>query len=229
MRYQRQEGIVAHERLQNFPITLVGVGSVGSFTALALAKMGITQLRVFDYDRIEDHNLPNQFYKTANVGGYKVDSLYSIVREFTGIYIGVNREAYISQRLDRNVIVCPDTMESRRQTWEQWLAQGGEVFIDARMGGEMAHVFVVRRKTHPQDVTWYQSTLVSDNEVKELPCSERTIIYCVMMIASIICRSVKAIVNGEQEYPREIVYGMRSMISMTDTGTEAKKMEMARG
>ena len=60
-RYWRQTDIVDADRLAELPVTVIGAGATGSFITLALAKMGVRHITVYDDDTVEEHNLPNQF------------------------------------------------------------------------------------------------------------------------------------------------------------------------
>ena len=86
-------------KLSSTPITIIGAGATGSFTALTLAKMGFSELTVFDFDTVEEHNLPNQFYRTSDLGKPKVLALQEIIRDFEGIEIKARNEKYRGQRL----------------------------------------------------------------------------------------------------------------------------------
>ena len=77
-RHSRQAGLV-DMKIFECPITVVGAGGIGSFTTLALAKIGFTDIRVFDDDRIEIHNLGNQFYRRKDLNKPKVEALRDIV------------------------------------------------------------------------------------------------------------------------------------------------------
>src|SRR4030067_1181879 len=70
--YSRQADVVQVDLL-DFPVTIVGAGGIGSPTALAVAKMGVKDLMVIDFDRVEAHNVPNQvLYPPDGVGELKV-------------------------------------------------------------------------------------------------------------------------------------------------------------
>ena len=71
-RFQRQLDIVAPEQLA-FPIVVIGAGAVGSATVVTLAKMGCSDITVWDDDLLEEHNIPNQLCKPAMVGRPKVE------------------------------------------------------------------------------------------------------------------------------------------------------------
>ena len=44
------------------PIHIIGAGATGSWVAFSLAKMGITNINVYDFDEGGMHNLPNQMF-----------------------------------------------------------------------------------------------------------------------------------------------------------------------
>src|ERR1043166_7543057 len=61
-RYQRQSAILPIERLQDCPVTIIGVGAIGRQVALQLAVMGVGPLTLIDHDTVEAVNLGAQGY-----------------------------------------------------------------------------------------------------------------------------------------------------------------------
>ena len=51
MQYKRVRNIIDIEQLRKKTITIVGLGSLGSFTAVLLAKNGIN-LNLIDFDKV---------------------------------------------------------------------------------------------------------------------------------------------------------------------------------
>lgn len=67
-------GEEAHRRLARLRVGIVGLGSVGSFVAEALARMGLGRFVLIDFDRVESHNLDRLVTATrTDVGRLKVD------------------------------------------------------------------------------------------------------------------------------------------------------------
>ena len=58
--YERQKDIITPEELKR-TINIVGLGGIGSWTSLYLAKMGCQHLVLIDPDTVEEHNLASQF------------------------------------------------------------------------------------------------------------------------------------------------------------------------
>jgi len=79
-RYQRQlslpeVGEAGQKRLQQSSVLLIGVGGLGSPTALYLAAAGVGRLGLVDHDRVDVSNLHRQvLHGTSDVGRAKVDS-----------------------------------------------------------------------------------------------------------------------------------------------------------
>lgn len=205
----RQLDLVSSNNLTD-GVTIIGAGSVGSFTALTISKMGVEKIEIFDEDGVDTHNIPNQFYKLQDIGEFKVDALESVLKEFCGVSAKVHNTFYDRQKLNPIVIVATDSMESRWAVWLEFLKQPQtKVLIEARMGGELGIVYCVSKK----EKKFYEKTLYSDSEAEQLPCSARTIIYNVLMIASIIARTLKGVVKNES-IPNEFVFNMANMDSI---------------
>lgn len=67
-------GVKCQNDIARLRICVVGVGSVGSMIAEALARMGVQQLVLIDPDQIEEHNLDRLIHAEAgDVGRHKVE------------------------------------------------------------------------------------------------------------------------------------------------------------
>ena len=62
------------ERLQNSHVFLAGMGGVGSFTAEALARMGVGKMTLVDHDVVSASNMNRQLVAlNSTVGKLKVE------------------------------------------------------------------------------------------------------------------------------------------------------------
>lgn len=62
-------------------VAVCGLGGLGSNIAVSLARSGIGQLILIDFDRVDITNLQRQQYKASQVGRYKTDALAENLRE----------------------------------------------------------------------------------------------------------------------------------------------------
>lgn len=189
-RYSRHWGLIDVERLHTAPIKIIGTGSVGSFTALSLAKMGAHMIEVWDDDLIDEVNISNQFFRIKDIGEYKVDALQSLISDFEGIGIRNHpSKCNGSEDLSGIVIVALDSMLPRKRIWDAIKGKDKvELFIDPRMGGRVARIYAVNPKT---GIESYEKTLYTDDDSAPERCTERTILYNVLGIASIICKTIE--------------------------------------
>lgn len=189
--FWRQLDFVTPQDL-GFPITIIGSGGIGSPTALLLAKMGCSSLRLMDFDSVEDHNFPNQMFRLEDLGRPKAEALAEIVESFSGIKSNSQVERFEDQPLEGVIIVCVDNMATRQKVWQRVrLNIRVPLFIDARMGGMIAQVFALS-PCLPKDMRGYEEMLFSDEEAVEIPCTAQAIIYNTFMIASVIGAIIKA-------------------------------------
>jgi tRNA A37 threonylcarbamoyladenosine dehydratase len=73
------EGI---ERLQKAHVLLAGVGGVGSFTAEALARMGVGHITLVDHDVVSGSNINRQLVAlTSNVGQSKAEVMSARIKD----------------------------------------------------------------------------------------------------------------------------------------------------
>jgi len=222
MDYLRQGGIVTPDDL-NFEIVLIGAGGIGSPTALALGKMGCKKLTIYEPDLIEEHNLPNQIYPLGSVGRPKAAVLAEVLTQFTECLPNViQQEITGKERLAGVVISAVDSMASRASIWEAVRFNSAvPLYIDGRMGGEIGIIYSVN-PNDPEDVRFYETSLHSDDEAIQIPCTERAIIYNTFMIASLIASQVKKYAVGET-LRREIIFEIKNLVLLTDNERTSAK------
>ena len=67
-------GSSAQNDVSRMRVGIVGLGSVGCIVAETMARIGVRKIKLFDPDRIEEHNLDRLLYGTANdIGKLKVE------------------------------------------------------------------------------------------------------------------------------------------------------------
>lgn len=209
-RYLRQLDLAPTEKLAR-PITVVGAGALGSAAVMALAKLGCSQIKVFDPDQVSDHNLPSQFLpaidynpdysggKGSMVGLNKSYALKCLVRDLGAEDIDARCVAFDEDTSPERgiVIVATDSMASRKLVWDKHKDRiAVECFIDARMGAQVLRLFTIipSKQTHRD---FYSSTLYTSEEAEHQPCSAKAIVFCPMVAGGLIARQVKRICMEE--------------------------------
>ena len=97
---------------------IIGCGSVGSTVAALLARLGVTKFVLYDFDRVEAHNLANQMFIHTDIKAEKVDAVKPIITEINPDAeptIEICREGYNDQKLNGYVFLCVDNIDLRRE------------------------------------------------------------------------------------------------------------------
>lgn len=97
---------------------IIGCGSVGSTVAALLARLGVTKFVLYDFDRVEAHNLANQMFIHEDIKTEKVDAVKRIITEINPDAeptIEICREGYNDQKLNGYVFLCVDNIDLRRE------------------------------------------------------------------------------------------------------------------
>ncbi len=78
---EERQGKGLQDQFSRATVAICGLGGLGSNIAIALARAGVGQLILIDFDRVEITNLHRQQYKAAQVGREKTDALAENIRE----------------------------------------------------------------------------------------------------------------------------------------------------
>lgn len=78
--YSRNTGILEINILESKRVLIVGLGSFGSQIAIELAKAGVGAFSLFDFDRVELHNLARHICTINDLGRLKTDAVYDAIK-----------------------------------------------------------------------------------------------------------------------------------------------------
>jgi hypothetical protein len=177
-------------------ITIIGAGAVGSWTAKALARMGMSNIVIYDHDKVDEVNMNSQGYKVADIGQMKVNALFDSIKEETGIEIHIEPKRYEGGTFPGIVISAVDNMSTRALIW-QWHKDSPATLavIDPRMGAENASLFVAK----PGDEN-YPKSLFKDSEGMHEPCTAKATIYTAYLLSGLIVKAVKDLITKKDQY-----------------------------
>jgi molybdopterin/thiamine biosynthesis adenylyltransferase len=200
MNRMRQKDILPENRLADLTVTIIGCGAVGSITAVSLAKMGVGRLVLYDPDSVEDHNLPNQWFKATDIGQLKVEALAETISDYADDAVVESRpEKYRGRKFKSNVVVCCiDNMEGRHFIWKRVKEQRPPLYIDSRMGPEISQVFCVGYG-HSEEYESFR--LIPPSEAVQERCTAKATIYGANQTAAIICAAVRRYVTEAEVIP----------------------------
>jgi hypothetical protein len=199
------------------PIHIIGCGSIGSFTALGLAKMGATNIVLWDEDEVDTHNIGNQFFRIEDVGQIKVKAAEELVYMMSGIKphkMPKFFEPSDAPALEGIVIMALDKMGPRMDVWKA--CKGNPKIlqvIDLRMGLESMRLVTVDPNLSSHHEA-YEQSWYPDEEATPARCTEKTIIYTVFFGAGAIVQRVKQILKGDH-YDVHIGFDIPTLLPIT--------------
>ena len=198
-RFENQSGIINPSVLASKEFTVIGAGAIGSFLVPTLAKMGAEKITVYDDDRIEEHNIANQFYPTIDMAAPKVNALKVMTACHSGVSLETRQKRWDnSDGLSEIVICCVDNMETRQLLFAQSrVGDRTRWFIDGRMGAQFMRAYCINCGV-PSEVEFYVKTLYSDAQASPERCTEKSIIYTGLIVAGLMLNLIKRAINGER-------------------------------
>jgi hypothetical protein len=200
--YRRQDALLDPAKIV-WPVHVIGCGGIGSAAALTAAKLGFSDMVLWDDDRVEAVNIPNQLlYGPQDIGRHKAE----VLRERL-LLLGASKvEAWMERviasdlhrkQLDGIVISGVDSMKSRRAIWDAVkLNTKIHQYFDGRLGGTHGALFNLNPSISAE-IEVYESWLFSDEEAAPLPCGGEAIVTAPMAFGACLARALTRFVRGE--------------------------------
>ncbi|HEY9868414.1 MAG TPA: ThiF family adenylyltransferase [Candidatus Obscuribacterales bacterium] len=203
-------------------IDVIGAGATGSRIVVSLAKLGLENIHVWDFDKVEAHNIANQAYGDGDIGKLKVDALHDLVKAQTGLAIHKHAERVDgSQELGDVVFLLTDTMSSRKEIWSKGIRykMRTKLMIETRMGASEGRVYTVN-PTRPAHVKGWEGTLYDDAVAEVSACGTTiTVGPTAEFLSGLAVWQLirwQAIEQGKEDVlDNEILFGLRPLYTMT--------------
>lgn len=205
-RFINQRLILDEDKIRNTRFIVIGVGSIGSFFVATAAKMGASDILVYDDDSIKDHNISNQLYPLYLKGKAKVEALEAVAFDYGEAKIKkINARWNLDNCVDGDIIVAAvDDMDVRKAIWDHYKTRPHSLYLEGRMGAQVYRVFGIDSTNHAAR-SYYETTLYPQSEATEDLCGQKSIIYTVLQIAAQMNSQVKRFLMGEYR-PTEVNY-----------------------
>lgn len=193
-RFERQSDLVPAEKLRSLTVTVIGVGAIGRQVALQLASLGVRQLQLVDYDRVEPTNITTQGYCKADLGQSKVEATARAVRAIdTEVDVEpVNDRFRPGQTTGEVVFCCVDSISSRAAIWRA-LRDRCCFWCDGRMRGEVLRILTA---ADSPSRSHYDTTLFPQSEAQTGSCTSRSTIYSAGIAAGLMLHQLTRWMRG---------------------------------
>jgi len=204
MNLSRQSNLIDTKSITNTHVELYGIGSIGSWFALMLAKIGVTSISVWDFDKVEEVNCSAQAFGMNQVGQLKTEALYNLIKDQTGVKIEINNveikeETELDPRLDSIQYCGVDSLPVRKLIFDK-LNGSPAYWIDSRIGG-FEHSYYFLRLDNETKLKRYEKTLTRIPKISyELKCGEKASIGNNIMLVSEIMANLVRVINKEKYF-----------------------------
>lgn len=197
----------------NKPVHVIGVGATGGWVALMLAKMGIQDIRLYDYDTVEEHNIPNQIYRICDIGKKKIDACYEIISKSANDEIQQIRvfdvkltDENIADYVQEGYVLCfVDSIDARRQIFEGISFKSDiKCFIETRIGTDIFRVYAIDTMMLSQTDAFLDSLPDEDNTEESFCGTPQTIIGTAFMAAGAAVWKFIEIANAKNRTPKDM-------------------------
>jgi molybdopterin/thiamine biosynthesis adenylyltransferase len=134
------------------PIHIVGCGAIGSHIAEQLARIGCTDIHLWDFDMVSPHNITNQMFTETDIGKLKTDSVRNAMCNISSELestIHTHDTGWQGDILNGYVFLCVDNIDLRREIVQKNMYNPNCLgFFDFRMRlTDAQHYFAPRNDT----------------------------------------------------------------------------------
>jgi molybdopterin/thiamine biosynthesis adenylyltransferase len=172
-------------------VHIIGAGATGSFVAQMLVRMGVAVINIYDFDKVEIHNIPNQSFDTRHLEKSKVEALASILKDINpdvvvNIFDKEVKEEDIAQ-LEGYVFMLIDSMKARKTLWEACKANDKIIhYWESRLGSDQARVYSIALEKG-KDYRRYEQDFYDDDKAEVSACGTSiTVLPIVLQTASLM-------------------------------------------
>jgi len=203
------------KRANDTEIFLLGLGGIGSWTAMLLARTGI-YVTCMDYDIVDRTNISGQFFFSDQVLIPKTEAVRINNQYFSSRSMEMYDMQFTNTTSDSFVkeitIVGTDNMQSRKDvvnSWKDKYLNGNDdrkdiLFIDGRLNAESYQIFCIRNK---KEASRYEHEfLYDDADIPEVSCTAKQTSHYAAMIAGEIVRFVTNFISSIEGYPTYVPF-----------------------
>lgn len=175
--FLRQAGWVTPEYLSDV-FTIIGCGATGSRVAVEAARMGFTKFSLWDADKVESHNLPNQAFFHRHIGLPKAQALADLLLEINpNIKVSFYNEFFTEESKIENcgpVFIAVDSLSARKYIAKTLTMNENVTFVvETAIGFHHGSMNILNPLDYNQ-MEAYINNLPDDKDVPDGPCNLRT-------------------------------------------------------
>lgn len=151
-------------------IHIIGCGAIGSTIAEMLTRLGLSNLHLYDFDTVSDHNITNQMFRMKDIGRPKVEALAEILKDINpDIQLELHCEGWNEySRVTGIVFLAVDSIEIRKCIVQTYKFSKDIIFMsDCRMRLTDAQYYAADWGSAKEISRFYNSMDFTSEEAKE--------------------------------------------------------------
>ena len=158
--------------------------------------MGCQVLNIYDFDDVEIHNIPNQYYDTGDLGKLKAEALADklkainpniVVNVYTSAVLPVHDDEHSGiDEMSGYVFLLVDSMKIRKELWMAAKENKNIVHCwESRLGSDQARVYSLDMTV--KDFSKYEADFYEDDNAEMSACGTSiTVLPIVLQTASLM-------------------------------------------
>ena len=144
----KQVGILGQKKISSTKVLIVGMGGLGCPVALYLSNLGIKNIGMVDYDKVDFSNLNRQIlFNKKDIGKYKINQAKKFLQKIDrNIKISIYKEKIVKKNI-KNILNsydiicdCSDNF-STRYLLNDYCLKNKKILISGAISKFEAHIF----------------------------------------------------------------------------------------
>ena len=144
----KQVGILGQKKISSTKVLIVGMGGLGCPVALYLSNLGIKNIGMVDYDKVDFSNLNSQIlFNKKDIGKYKINQAKKFLQKIDrNIKISIYKEKIVKKNI-KNILNsydiicdCSDNF-STRYLLNDYCLKNKKILISGAISKFEAHIF----------------------------------------------------------------------------------------
>lgn len=221
--HSRFKGAPWYEIIRQKVIMIAGMGGIGSWNALLIARLNPKAIWVYDDDMVEIANMSGQLYGIDDCGKYKTSAIIDTIKRYTTFNdIFEKRERITSNSESADIMVCGfDNMAARKTYFTLWIKHVRALpeekkkdclFIDGRLSIDVAQVFTIRGDDEYSQEQYYRKYLFDDWQAESTQCSLKQTSFMASFIGSIMTNMLVNFCTEDGELPFKTEYNSKFVL-----------------
>lgn len=184
-------------------VNIIGTGSVGSSLAEMVARLGVENISLFDFDKVELSNMPNSALYTVDDGVLKVVAVEDEIHRINpNCQVKLYPQGYKAQPLNGIVFLAVDSIDLRKEIVGANLGNDNiKAMFDIRTSLYSAQGYAADWSNHNDKINLLKSMSFTHDEVEETRSACGAVLGVVSTVRMITAAQIANFVNFMNKKP----------------------------